>query len=49
MKMSDYGISQHSYYGSKVLDDDLSVRWKGYDRGFSGNPNEAGGIGAIFH
>lgn len=42
MKIAQYGVLQHTYYGERVFGDDLSGIWQGYNRGFSGNPNDAG-------
>ena len=41
MKVIDYGYLAHLYYG-KRLDGDMSYVITHYDRGFSGNPNDAG-------
>ncbi len=41
MKISEYGHLLHLYYGRKIQGD-LSYLLTKYDRGFSGNPNEAG-------
>ena len=41
MKIAPYGVLQHTYYGGKVSQGDMSGLWQAYDRGFSGNPNDA--------
>ena len=42
MKVWDYNILLHTYYGSRVAGGDLSYPLRCADRGFSPNPNEAG-------
>ena len=41
MKVQEYGFLLHLYYGKKIAGD-ASYLLTYYDRGFSGNPNEAG-------
>ena len=43
MKVWDYGVLLHAYYGPRLRDGDLSCLLRRKDRGFSPNPNEAGG------
>lgn len=43
MKVSRFGNLLHLYYGDKIPDENPDYLLKGYDRGFSPNPNEAGG------
>ncbi|MCI8877755.1 MAG: alpha-galactosidase [Oscillospiraceae bacterium] len=43
MKVWDYGVLLHTYYGPRLRDGDLSCLLRRKDRGFSPNPNEAGG------
>ena len=43
MKVWDYGVLLHTYYGPRLTDGDLSFLLRCKDRGFSPNPNEAGG------
>ncbi len=42
MKVWDYGVLLHTYYGPRIADGDLSCLLRPWDRGFSPNPNEAG-------
>lgn len=42
MKVSEYGVLLHLYYGQKLGESDLSYLIMRADRGFSGNPYEAG-------
>lgn len=42
MKVDDYGVLLHTYYGGRVADADLSYLIRYADRGFSPNPGEAG-------
>ena len=42
MKIGPYGVLLHTYYGSKVERGDMSALWPACDRGFSGNPGDAG-------
>lgn len=42
MKVAEYGVLLHTYYGQKIGDGDLSYLIMRADRGFSGNPYEAG-------
>ena len=42
MKVGDYGVLLHLYYGKKVGDCELSYLVQMYDRGFSGQIPEAG-------
>ena len=42
MKVWDYGVLLHAYYGPRLSDGDLSYLLRCKDRGFSPNPNEAG-------
>jgi len=42
MKVWDYSILLHTYYGPRVAGGDLSCLLRRWDRGFSPNPNEAG-------
>ena len=43
MKVWDYDVLLHSYYGPRISGGDLSYLLRRKDRGFSPNPNEAGG------
>lgn len=43
MKVWDYQVLLHAYYGPRVEGADLSYLLRCRDRGFSPNPNEAGG------
>ena len=43
MKADGYNILLHTYYGPRVREEDLSYLIQYADRGFSPNPNEAGG------
>ena len=43
MKVWDYNVLLHAYYGPRLSDGDLSFLLRRKDRGFSPNPNEAGG------
>ena len=40
MRIAPHNFLQHTYYGRKVTDEDLSYLFPNYDRGFSGNPDE---------
>ncbi len=42
MKVWDYNVLLHSYYGPRISGGDLSYLLRCKDRGFSPNPNEAG-------
>lgn len=42
MKVDDYGFLLHLYYGGKISGD-MDYLLTYYDRGFSGNPSDAGG------
>ena len=42
MKVDQYGVLLHTYYGARVTDADLSYLIRQADRGFSPNPSEAG-------
>ena len=42
MKVWDYNILLHAYYGPRLAGGDLSYPLRPMDRGFSPNPNEAG-------
>lgn len=42
MKVDDYGVLLHTYYGGRIADADLSYLIRSADRGFSPNPGEAG-------
>ncbi len=42
MKIWDYSVLLHTYYGPRIADGDLSCLLRPWDRGFSPNPNEAG-------
>lgn len=42
MKVGLYGVLLHTYYGARVDGQDLSYLIQQQDRGFSGNPDEAG-------
>ena len=42
MKVWDYNVLLHAYYGPRLPDSDLSYPLRCADRGFSPNPNEAG-------
>lgn len=42
MKVLEYGVLSHIYYGQKIGDVDLSYLMMRSDRGFCGNPYEAG-------
>lgn len=42
MKIGDYNVLLHLYYGKRIEDSDLSYLLMKTDRGFSGNPYEAG-------
>ena len=42
MKVDQYGVLLHTYYGARVTDMDLSCLIRQADRGFSPNPGEAG-------
>ena len=42
MKVWDYGVLLHTYYGPRLSGGDLSCLLRCKDRGFSPNPNEAG-------
>ena len=42
MKVWDYNVLLHSYYGPRLTGGDLSYLLRRKDRGFSPNPNEAG-------
>lgn len=42
MKVAEYGVLLHNYYGQKLGEGDLSYLIMRADRGFSGNPYEAG-------
>ena len=42
MKVWDYNILLHTYYGPRLAGGDLSYLLRCSDRGFSPNPNEAG-------
>ncbi len=42
MKVDDYGVLLHTYYGGRIADADLSYLIRYADRGFSPNPGEAG-------
>ncbi|MDE6590575.1 MAG: alpha-galactosidase, partial [Oscillospiraceae bacterium] len=42
MKVWDYNILLHTYYGARISGGDLSYLLRRSDRGFSPNPNEAG-------
>lgn len=42
MKVDDYGVLLHTYYGPRVGEADLSCLIRFADRGFSPNPGEAG-------
>lgn len=42
MKVGSYNVLLHLYYGRRVEDCDMSYLISGQDRGFSGNPYEAG-------
>ncbi len=42
MKIDKYQNLLHTYYGAKIGDDDMSQEFVSIDRGFSGNPYEAG-------
>ena len=42
MKVWDYSILLHTYYGPRLAGGDLSYLLRCWDRGFSPNPNEAG-------
>ena len=41
MKVWDYNVLLHAYYGPRLADGDLSCFLRCKDRGFSPNPNEA--------
>ncbi|KIR02221.1 Alpha-galactosidase [Lachnospiraceae bacterium TWA4] len=41
MKVNEYGVLLHLYYGRKISDVVMDYTLKNYDRGFSGNPYEA--------
>ncbi len=43
MKIDEYGVLQHTYYGRKIQDGDMSCLIVLEDRGFSPNPAEADG------
>ncbi len=43
MKVSEYGVLLHTYYGPRVRDCDLSCLVQRKERSFSPNPHEAGG------
>ena len=43
MKVWDYNVLLHTYYGPRLSGGDLSYLLRRKDRGFSPNPNEAGG------
>lgn len=43
MKVDQYRVLLHTYYGARVSGGDLSYLIRYADRGFSPNPNEAGG------
>lgn len=38
----DYGFLSHLYYGKRLTDDEITYHFVPMDRGFSGNPNDAG-------
>lgn len=42
MKVGDYGVLLHTYYGPRLRGGDLSYRIRYIDRGFAPNPEEAG-------
>lgn len=42
IKISHHGYLLHVYYGDRIEDADISEVIVGHDRGFSGNPNQAG-------
>lgn len=42
MKVWDYNVLLHVYYGPRLEGEDLSYPLRCTDRGFSPNPNEAG-------
>ena len=42
MKVWDYNILLHAYYGPRISGGDLSYLLRRKDRGFSPNPSEAG-------
>ncbi len=42
MKVWDYDVLLHAYYGPRLEGEDLSYLLRCQDRGFSPNPNEAG-------
>ncbi|HHX62937.1 MAG TPA: alpha-galactosidase [Epulopiscium sp.] len=42
MKVDEYGVVLHTYYGAKIQEQDLSCLIVKSDKGFSGNPNDLG-------
>ncbi len=42
MKVGSYGIFLHTYYGPRIDNQDMSYLIQQQDRGFSGNPDDAG-------
>ena len=42
IKVDQYGVLLHTYYGARITDTDLSYLIRQADRGFSPNPSEAG-------
>ena len=40
MRIAPHGFLQHTYYGKRIADEDMSYLYLNYDRACSGNPDE---------